>query len=70
MKLAKYLADYINYDLEENDYHADGGYFTDADLIRGGIEVFESTEGVEVLVVNEKIAETIKQAIQDAENSK
>ena len=51
MKLPKYLADYINHEIE-NDYHADGGRFTDADLIQQGIEAFESTEQVQVTIVD------------------
>lgn len=73
MKLSKYLADYIEYELEsfelanwiikvlmeEVELH---------NVIREGIEAFESTEAVKVLVVSELIAKPIKLAMQNIES--
>ena len=69
MKLAKYLADYLQYEFNEHNvpvFHED--YLQQ--FIQQGIEVFELTEGVKVLVVPEEIATPIEIMIQDAENSK
>lgn len=47
--LAKYLADYVNQELEEGAYHADGGFFTDKGLFEQALEAFESTENIILL---------------------
>lgn len=78
MKLVKYLANHIKQekfafvlaDIIRGDIEIE----IDADelqkIIGEGIEAFESTEAVKVLVVSEEISEPIKQAIQNAEDSK
>lgn len=51
MKLAKYLADYIEHEREVS-MTGDIGHKME-EIIQQGIEAFESTEAVKVLVVNE-----------------
>lgn len=59
MKLAKYLADYIEYEIEK---HSIMDVIDNLDIyIQQGIEAFESTEAVKVLVVSEETAERVKE---------
>ncbi len=54
MKLAKYLADYIEHDADERREQRIYDIPNYANLIQQSIEAFESTEAVRVLVMDEE----------------
>lgn len=68
MKLSKYLADYIEYEVTEGENrHTPWDNLDFEVILEQGIEAFESTEGVKIFIVSEEIADEIGQLIMEAE---